>query len=86
MLGMSHAGSGRYKDAEACFRRLVQLRPQSEAYHYNLGRALELQENYPDAYKYYRLALRHSQHELPQAHNNLGNMYKRDKRYDQEGL
>jgi len=45
-------------EAEACFRRVVELRPQLDIAYYNLGRALELQGRYDAAVETYEKLLR----------------------------
>ncbi len=84
-LGMIHAGRGDYPAAEARFRHLAALRPDSADAHYNLARSLELQGKYDEAEAAYRRALKRSGNTLVEAFNNLGNVY-REQGMDERAL
>ena len=67
--------------AETCFRRVLELRPQLEIAYYNLGRALELQERYEDALATYEKLL----HLVPnvEAYYNIGVIYTQQGKFDE---
>ncbi len=60
-------------EAEHCFRRVVELRPQLDIGHYNLGRALELQSKNDEAIAVYRRLLEMTPHS--EAYYNIGTIY-----------
>lgn len=68
--GLALAGEGRFAEAEAAFRRVLEIRPGNARDHANLGGALARQGKLAEALEAYREAIRVEPRE-PSAHNNL---------------
>ena len=55
-LGIAYFRIGRYEEAEAEFRAVLELSPVNDYAHYALGRCLEKQGRAPEANGHYKLA------------------------------
>lgn len=75
LLGMTEARSGKFSNAETCFRTMLYLVPNSADAHYYLGAALEAQHLYVEAIAEYQATIR-LQPKYAKAHYNLGNVYR----------
>jgi tetratricopeptide (TPR) repeat protein len=78
--GTALLANGQNREAIACYRRVLELKPEDEEAHYNLGLAYARNGQMGLAEHHYREALRIFP-EYPEAHNNLGNVLTRAKRY-----
>ena len=78
--GTAMLGEGRTEDAILCYRRAVELKPEDEEAHFNLGVAYGRAGQLALAEHHYREALKLFS-DYPEAHNNLGNILTRQKRY-----
>lgn len=65
--------SGRWPEAVGLYQRSIELDPEMEASHFNLGIALSRLGKIPDAIRQYEEALRVAP-DYAEAHNNLGNL------------
>lgn len=70
-LGIALAKHSRNTEAEACFRRALQIKPDYTDAHYNLGSILHEHGRLDEAEASYRRALQHKQ-DYADAHGNLG--------------
>ena len=71
LLGVIHGLLGDFREAEACSRKAVELRPDYPEGHCNLGVALRSQQRFDEAIRSLREALR-LKPDYPEAHHNLG--------------
>jgi tetratricopeptide (TPR) repeat protein len=71
--GVALHNSGKPEQAEACYRRALQLRPGYAAAYNNLGVLLQARRRWKEAESAYRQAIALG-HEGGAAHNNLGNL------------
>ena len=78
--GTAMLNEGRTGDAILCYRRAVELKPEDEEAHFNLGVAYGRAGHLSLAEHHYREALKLFS-DYPEAHNNLGNVLTRQKRY-----
>lgn len=78
--GTTMLGEGRTSDAILCYERAVELKPEDEEAHFNLGVAYGRAGQLLLAERHYREALKLFS-DYPEAHNNLGNVLTRQKRY-----
>jgi tetratricopeptide (TPR) repeat protein len=78
--GTELLAEGRITFAIVCYRRAVELKPEDEEAHFNLGVAFARAGQLAEAERHYREALRLFP-EYAEAHNNLGNVLTRLKRY-----
>ena len=74
-LAAAHGMLGEFREAEACCRKVIFLRPDAVGTYNNLGNALKFQGKIKEAEECYREALR-LMPEYAEAHNNLGNLLK----------
>ena len=72
-LGTIHIELNAMKSAEACFRRVIELRPKLAIAYYNLARSLELQAKDKEAIAVYRELLQISPES--EAYYNIGTIY-----------
>jgi tetratricopeptide (TPR) repeat protein len=79
-VGTAMLSEGRTGHAILCYRRAVDLKPDDEEGHFNLGVAYGRAGQLPLAEHHYREALKIFA-DYPEAHNNLGNVLTRQKRY-----
>lgn len=73
---------GRGGQAILCYQRALELKPEDEEAHFNLGVAHTRLGQWPEAEQSYREALKLFP-EYVEAHNNLGNLLTRLKRFDE---
>lgn len=72
-LGTTHIELNAMKPAEACFKRVIELRPKLAIAYYNLARSLELQAKDKEAIAVYRKLLQISPES--EAYYNIGTIY-----------
>jgi len=71
-LGNAYVATEKWLEAETCFRRALEWKPDYAEAHFNLGTALRSQGKLDDAVASYKLALRHRPHHAETCLN-LGN-------------
>lgn len=71
-LGNAYVATEKWLEAETCFRRALEWKPDYAEAHYNLGSALRAQGRLEDAVASYQLALTHRPNHA-ETHLNLGN-------------
>ncbi|NOX08000.1 MAG: tetratricopeptide repeat protein [Gammaproteobacteria bacterium] len=82
MCGACHAQLNQYQEAEKCFRKVVQLKPDLFNAWGNLGLALMYQKQYKEAEKCFKRASK-IQPDYAPAYNNIGNLMREQGRLDE---
>ena len=72
--------TGHVREAAACYERVLELKPEDEETHFNLGAVYARLNQLALAERHYREALRLFS-DYAEAHNNLGNLLTKQKRY-----
>lgn len=81
-LAMEHHEFGRYQEAEAIYRKILEDDSGSPELYKNLGNTLRALGNFVEAESMYRQALR-MKPDFGEAYNNLGNILSLQKRFDE---
>ncbi|MBW4518971.1 MAG: tetratricopeptide repeat protein [Scytolyngbya sp. HA4215-MV1] len=76
--GLADADAGKVGSAVQNYERAIALNPDNVAAHFNLGSLYEDLQEFDKAQKQYLIAVKG---DLPEAYNNLGRLYLRNKRY-----
>ena len=79
-LGTANAQLKNLKEAEKCFKTIINIDPKFVEAHYNLGRTQKELGNFIDAEKSYEIAIK-IKPDLTVAYNNLGNIKKKLRKY-----
>lgn len=74
LAGQIHGRMGRFQDAEACFRRALEARPDHPYALYNLAKVAAILGHSDEAVAAYRRALE-MRPDFAEAYSNLGNLY-----------
>src|SRR5262245_50693164 len=81
LLAAIRLREGDFKDATACYRRIVAINPESPEAHENLGLALGWQRLYPAAIESFQRALV-LRPDRAESHVNVGNVHLTLRRYE----